>query len=172
MIGAGEIQRDVAVILRSRKWLEALPTAEKVSRRAALAALARGPERLEVSILLADDDLVMEFNRDYRGKDEPTNVLAFPGSDDPGAANRPVVLGDVVIAYETAAAEVASDANGMRLLDHLSHLVVHGMLHLLGHDHQSAGDARRMEALETEILAGLGVLDPYAEWLEREEPVT
>jgi probable rRNA maturation factor len=124
---------------------------------------------IEVSIRLTDDAEVRELNRVYRGQDKPTNVLSFPGdgslpSDEmtaTWAAGQPVLLGDVVVALETTIAE----AVGMdRPVDaHLAHLIVHGVLHLLGHDHLDDGEAGRMEALETCVLAGLGYRDPYAE---------
>jgi probable rRNA maturation factor len=133
---------------------------------AALAALAAGPAAsgdIELSIVLGDDALSRRLNRQWRGKDRPTNVLSFPAQD--GAAisqqaGAPLPLGDVVLAFGTIAGEAA--AQGKTLQDHLAHLVVHGVLHLLGLDHEEAAEAERMEALETTILAGLGVADPYA----------
>ncbi len=111
--------------------------------------------------MLADDALVRRLNRDYRGVDQATNVLAFPAADGGGsvAAEAPLPLGDVVLALETVRREAADQ--GKSVAEHLSHLVVHGVLHLLGFDHVEAGDAARMEALEIEVLAGLGVPDPY-----------
>jgi probable rRNA maturation factor len=101
------------------------------------------------------------LNRDYRGVDAPTNVLSFSGESAPGPIDgRPRVLGDVIVAYQTARAEAAEAE--LPLGDHLCHLVVHGMLHLLGHDHRSGGEAESMERLEVRVLAGLGVADPYA----------
>jgi len=119
----------------------------------ALAALraAAVPCPAELSIVLADDALVRTLNRDWRAKDKPTNVLAFP--------NAAPLLGDVVLAFETCAAEAA--AQGKPLADHLSHLVVHGVLHLAGHDHGHAREARIMEDLERRILAAAGIPDPY-----------
>jgi probable rRNA maturation factor len=104
--------------------------------------------------LLADDARVRSLNRDYRGRDVATNVLAFAGgSVGEGSGGGPTVLGDVVVAYETAAAEAA--AADEHLADHLSLLVVHGMLHLLGFDHQTDEAAERMERLEATILTSL-----------------
>jgi probable rRNA maturation factor len=142
-----------------------------VCRRAAGAALARVPirrwlARAEVSILLADDATVRRLNAAYRGQDRATDVLSFPAFDDipeaaPGhLAAGPVPLGDIVLALETVRAEAATA--GLPLSDHVSHLVVHGCLHLLGYDHQDGADALRMEGLERSILARLGIADPYA----------
>lgn len=103
--------------------------------------------------MLTDDDEVRQLNARWRGQDKPTNVLSFPAGD-------AVLLGDVVLAFETVEREAA--AQGKRFGDHLSHLVVHGALHLIGYDHVKAGDAAAMEALERRVLAGLGIADPYA----------
>ena len=96
------------------------------------------------------------LNSQWRGKDAPTNVLSFPAGDAPG---EPGPLGDIVIAYETAAKE-AEEAT-MPFGDHVSHLVVHGVLHLLGFDHMQDDEAERMEQLERRGLASLGIADPY-----------
>jgi len=125
--------------------------------RAAWPPPARVPgDAAEASVLLADDGLVEVLNRDYRGRDGATNVLSFSGLNEAGpGAGAPVLLGDIVVAYETAAAE--ADAEGICLADHLSHLVIHGMLHLLGHDHENEAEAARMERLESQVLASLGI---------------
>ena len=156
----------VAVETRATAWRRGLPGYVALARRAAGSALDLGARatalgaNAELTLVFADDALVRALNRDFRGRDEPTNVLSFSARDGrapaPGA---PLLLGDVVLAYETAAAEAA--ASGRPLADHVAHLVVHGVLHLLGHDHARAADAKRMEALEVRILAGLGVADPY-----------
>jgi probable rRNA maturation factor len=116
---------------------------------------------IELSVTLTDAAQQRRLNRDYRGHDAPTNVLAFPAWDPamrvlPGA---PILLGDVVLACETVARE-ASEQN-KPVDDHLRHLIVHGVLHLLAYDHQVHAEAVKMEALETAILARLGVPDPY-----------
>lgn len=132
---------------------------------AACAALARpagsgaaGDDPLEVSILLGSDALLQQLNLRWRGKDRPTNVLAFP-ADAPDLPGTPRLLGDVAIALETLLREAG--AAGLAPADHLTHLVVHGILHLLGHDHEVEAEAERMEALEVRILDSLGVADPY-----------
>jgi probable rRNA maturation factor len=139
----------------------------EIAAAAAYQATHPSTQQAEVSILLTDDAQVKALNRDYRGRDEATNVLAFAFEDgqDQGAAlaeeqiDSPALLGDIVIANETCVAEAALE--GKSVSDHLSHLVVHGMLHLLGYDHMTERDAGRMEQLEVSILATLGVPDPY-----------
>ena len=144
-----------------------LPTT--VAWRAARLALARGqskaalalPHQVELVVVLADDAEQRQLNRDWRGIDRPTNVLAFPAWA-PGAQlprDAPLLLGDVVLAFETVARE--ADEQDKPLADHFGHLIVHGVLHLLGYDHASEGEAVEMERLETSILAELGVADPY-----------
>jgi probable rRNA maturation factor len=112
--------------------------------------------------VLADDRIVRELNAAYRGKDAQTNVLSFPFQPPPGGVpeDRPY-LGDVVLAAETVVLEAAE--RGIAPTAHLQHLVVHGLLHLLGFDHASDSEAERMEQLEAEILATLGIANPYAE---------
>ena len=106
-----------------------------------------------VVILFSDDATVHELNRRFRDKDKPTNVLSFP------APEREGYPGDVILAYETCAAE--AQAAGVSLIDHAAHLALHGVLHLNGFDHQEEDEAAEMEALETAVLTGLGMQDPY-----------
>jgi probable rRNA maturation factor len=143
----------IALRVEAPAWRRRLPAAEGLVRRAARAALAAAKPRPrgELCIVLADDVLQRKLNHDFGGRDKPTNVLSFEGA--------PVSLGDVVLALETIAGE--AETQGKSLADHVAHLVVHGVLHLMGYDHQTDGQARRMERLETEILAGLGIADPY-----------
>ena len=164
----------IAVTILSPAWGQSLPAAEPLARRAALAALAVAPGALhaaapgcgpaereaELSLVLADDATVARLNRDYRGREGPTNVLSFPAAD-PAApdAGGLVLLGDVVLAYETVRAE--AERQGIGLADHLCHLVAHGVLHLLGYDHRTEAEAAAMERLESAALAGLGVPDPH-----------
>lgn len=112
---------------------------------------------LELSLAFADDATVRDLNREYRGKDAATNVLSFEAGDSPPEG--PILLGDVVLARETCLREAEDGA----LADHLSHLAVHGVLHLLGHDHEDTADAEEMEALEIKILAEIGIDNPYLE---------
>jgi probable rRNA maturation factor len=129
--------------------------------RAAEAALAGFDGVAEISVLLTDDKAMAALNEKWRGKEGPTNVLSFPGDDGPTAPGAPVFLGDIVLAFETLEREAAGD--GKPFSDHLVHLVVHGVLHLRGYDHETDDEAAEMEALETELLAGLGIPDPYRE---------
>ena len=131
----------------------ALPQTEALVDRAASAAL--GTVTGDVVVLLTDDDAVRDLNARFRDKDRPTNVLSFPAPE--SAAPH---LGDIVLAYGVCAAE--AEAQGKTLADHLSHLIVHGVLHLLGRDHEDDDEAEEMEAEEREILARIGIPDPYA----------
>jgi probable rRNA maturation factor len=163
---------EITVTVSCDAWLAACPNAEALSEVAAGAALAAERNGVEdgpvlVGIVLTDDSEQRELNRTWRGKDSPTNVLSFsiadPAEQAPAGApiGAPVLLGDVVLAFETVAREAA--AQGKTLPDHLSHLIVHGVLHLLGFDHESDAEAAIMEARETEILTALGVPAPYAD---------
>lgn len=145
----------IEVEVEADLWLEALPQAEGLVRRAAIAALAGAEETGEVTVLLTDDAEMRELNRQYRKKDKATNVLSFPAPE----FARPH-LGDVALGFETCARE--AEEQGKSLADHLSHLVAHGALHLVGYDHEDEADAEAMEALERRVLAGIGVADPYA----------
>ena len=136
-------------------WSPALPDVEAAVSRAAQAALVGAEAQGDVTVLLTDDATVQDLNARFRGKDAATNVLSFPAP--PTAAPH---LGDVALAYGVCAREAAEQ--GKRLHDHLSHLVAHGVLHLLGFDHGDDAEAEEMEALERAVLAGLGVPDPYA----------
>ena len=115
----------------------------------------------ELSLLFTDDATIAGLNSDWRGKPKPTNVLSFPAVavDEPGR-EMAVPLGDIVFGYETVAKEAAEA--GLTLADHITHLLVHGLLHLLGYDHEEDAAATAMEQLETAILARLGIADPYA----------
>jgi len=148
------------IIVEAPAW-NALRGVKPALRRAIEAAAA--PMQLdqsELAIVLTDDAAIRELNHRWRGRDAPTNVLSFPahGLVPPGSGPRP--LGDVVIAYETMERE--AQEQGLPLTHHLTHLAVHGFLHLLGYDHESDTEAETMEQLERDILARLDVPDPYA----------
>ncbi len=114
---------------------------------------------VEVSILLTDDARLRALNRDFRGQDRPTNVLSFTGEADPPHHGAVLLIGDVAVALGTTEREAR--AQGKSLTDHLCHLVVHGILHLLGYDHIHDSDAQVMETAERDILARLAIDDPY-----------
>jgi probable rRNA maturation factor len=148
------------IIVEAPAW-NALRGVKPALRRAISAAAAPMQlEESELAIVLTDDAAVRKLNRRWRGSDKATNVLSFPahGLVPPGSGPRP--LGDVVIAYETMARE--AQEQGLPLTHHLTHLAVHGFLHLLGYDHESETEAETMEQLERDILARLDVPDPYA----------
>jgi len=167
----GSSSLEIAVSLHDAAWLDALADLEVRARTAVSAALTEacaenaglgarlGGVPLEISLVFTDDAEQRELNRDYRHKDSATNVLSFPNMDDDAPAGQPRLLGDVVLARETVAGEAR--AQGKSLADHITHLVVHGVLHLVGYDHLDADEAAEMEALERRILAGLGIADPY-----------
>jgi probable rRNA maturation factor len=137
------------------------PDAEAVIHRAIAAAAELVDADLgeaELAVMLTDDAGIRTLNSNWRGIDKPTNVLSFP-SGAPRHDGQPILLGDIVIAYETTAAEAV--AEGKPFLHHLSHLAVHGFLHLVGHDHETDPEADAMEALEQDILARLDIPDPY-----------
>lgn len=146
----------IEVEIESDDWTAALPDAEAIVERAAGAAL--GSAAGDIVVLLTDDAAVQRLNAQFRDKDRPTNVLSFPGGDMlmPGA---PVHLGDIVLAFGVCRDE--AQAQGKTLANHLTHLVIHGVLHVLGHDHEDETEAEAMEARERVLLASLGVADPY-----------
>lgn len=158
---------DVALDIRaqSRRWRELsdLKGLRALVSEAVHAGLAFSTCRplagAELSVLLTDDARIRRVNREWRGFDKATNVLSFPAVPPDRIAASPV-LGDIVLAFETVAREAGDE--GKALPDHLRHLVIHGLLHLLGEDHETEAEARRMEALEIAALASLGIADPYA----------
>ena len=139
------------VVLLDEGWLKALPSVERLVRKAARAAARRGKS---LNVALADDKGVRALNKRDRKKDKPTNVLSYPSGER-------AFLGDIVLARQTVWREAKAQKKSPA--DHVAHLVVHGVLHLLGHDHETGdADAERMEALERRILKRLGIADPYA----------
>ncbi|MBB3811002.1 rRNA maturation RNase YbeY [Pseudochelatococcus contaminans] len=153
----------VDVLVQSQQW-SALEGVESLVERAAAAALARGSVQVlngaELSVALSDDAAVRQLNAQWRGLDKPTNVLSFPAAEADELADAPHV-GDIVLAFETVAREARDD--GKTLADHTSHLVIHGLLHLLGFDHETDAEAEAMEAIEIAALSDLGIADPYAD---------
>ena len=155
---------DIDILTQSPLW-ERIPQAPEVARRA-LGAMASDADMAgvlrdggEICLTLTDDAAIAALNREWRGKDMPTNVLSFPAPSHPGPQG-PRFFGDIVLAFETVAREAQEQDKEFDA--HMAHLVVHGALHLLGHDHVDDEEAERMEALETRILAAIGIADPYA----------
>ena len=146
----------IDVIVGSPLWSQAPEAEEAVRQAIAASETFFGPTDAEVSVLLCDDAEIRRLNAQWRNKDTATNVLSFPAAAQ-GETHRH--LGDIAIAYETLVREASDE--GKMIERHLSHLTVHGYLHLLGFDHETDEDADEMEGLEREILAGLGVADPY-----------
>lgn len=160
----------VDVVIEDARWeAQGLEALSARASDAALAHLGLDPGVWQIAVLGCDDARIAALNADFRGKPVPTNVLSWP-SDERGAAGPGEVperpspggdpeLGDIAIAFETTARE--AEERGLALADHTAHLVVHAVLHLLGYDHEDDRDAALMERLEVEILASLGVADPY-----------
>jgi probable rRNA maturation factor len=146
---------------------EAEPEAEAVVMRAIDAAASMvdaDTGDAELAVMLTDDAGIRTLNTNWRGIDKPTNVLSFPALQPPGGHepdDAPRMLGDIAIAFETMRRE--ADEEQKPFDHHLSHLAVHGFLHLVGYDHENDGEAEAMESLERDILALLGIPDPYAE---------
>lgn len=149
---AGIREAEITVLLEAPGWRAVMPRPETLARRAAAAALAEAGAGGSLTILLADDAIVKRLNSRHRAKAKPTNVLSFP-SGEPGR------LGDVALALGVVRREAR--AAGRRAADHLAHLVAHGALHLAGHDHLTAGEARRMERAEARVMRRLGRPNPW-----------
>ena len=155
---------DLDVVIAAEGWSD-LADVEHLAKRAAAAALVAAPgtpaDALAATLLLTNDEAVRELNRDWRGQDKPTNVLSFP-SDAPSVPGEPLHLGDIALAFETVVREARQEDKTPA--DHAAHLVVHGVLHLLGQDHGTDDDAALMEEAEIEALRTLGIADPYREF--------
>jgi probable rRNA maturation factor len=145
----------IDVEIEAEAWTRELADAEALVARAAQAVLDHQRQPGGATVLLTDDATVQDLNARFRGQDKPTNVLSFPTAPNPEHH-----LGDIALACETCARE--ADEQGKTLAAHLQHLVAHGVLHLLGYDHMTDAEAEEMEGLEREVLASLGITDPYA----------
>ena len=149
----------IDIKIEASGWTDLVPQLEQTisaPAEAAVAACLYDRRDTELSVLMTSDERMAALNQEWRGKDGATNVLSFPGDlHGPG----PLVLGDIALALETV--RVEADKSGIPVADHLVHLVVHGVLHLLGHDHETESEAQRMETLETEVLRSLGIPDPH-----------
>ena len=148
---------DIAVQVQDKRYYHHRPFNKDFCRKI-IGAAWEGFEPAEVSLVLADDDFVHVLNRDYRGKDKPTNVLSFENKEKP-PKGWPWMAGDIIVAYET----VRREAKDLKIpfLAHLAHLIIHGTLHLQGYDHLNDKEAEKMEAKEIKIMKGLGYPNPY-----------
>lgn len=163
----------VETLIEDARWdAFGLPALAERAGRAALAGLDLPAAGFQISLMGCDDARIAVLNADFRGKPQPTNVLSWPSEErgaevageaplrpEPGTPDDPSSLGDIAMAWETCARE--AEEQGKPMADHVTHLIVHGVLHLLGYDHVEEEDAAVMEALEVRILASLGVSDPY-----------
>lgn len=156
---AADIQIDIQIA--DKRWGNEETLREMLFNALEAALIAAKPSVLaqsEVSFLFTDDAAIKKLNSEWRGKDKPTNVLSFPGTDTDEDFFGPL-LGDVVLAYDTVAHE--AEQIGIDFRDHMSHLTIHGLLHLFGYDHEEDDEANLMESLEIAALASIGVQDPY-----------
>ena len=163
----------VDIVFEDTRWEEfGLEDISDRATRATLSRLGLAPEGFSVTVLGCDDARIMGLNTEFRDKPKATNVLSWPSEErgaeyvgeapdlpEPGEVDDPESLGDIAIAWETCMAEATEQQKSPR--DHVTHLMVHGVLHLLGYDHIEDEDAELMEGLEVEILASLGIDDPY-----------
>ena len=164
----------VDIVIEDARWQAfGLPALAERACGAALAGLGLAAEGFSIVVMGCDDARIAALNADFRGKPKPTNVLSWPSEEraaevygdapelpEAGDADDPEELGDIAIAYETCARE--AEEQGKPMADHVTHLLVHGLLHCLGYDHEDEADAELMEATEVRILATLGLSDPYS----------
>lgn len=148
------MKADIDILMNEPGWESALPEVEELLTRAVNTALEHlGASKVyEISLVLTNDTEIQELNRAWRGKDKPTNVLSFPQDED-------ALLGDIILALGVVEREAAEQSK--TLTDHTAHLTVHGLLHLLGYDHEEDNEAEEMEALEIAICQKLGIKNPY-----------
>lgn len=153
---------DIDITIEAGAWADE-DALREIAAHAVTASMTEldllSPAHAELSLLFTDDAHVQVLNRDWRGKDKPTNVLSFPAFDTQPGDPLPPMLGDIALAFETVQAEATLENKPFP--HHLSHLIVHGLLHLLGYDHEDEEEAEEMEALERAILARLAIPDPY-----------
>lgn len=149
--------------ISDQRWARILADSKTLCVLAADLMVSRGLSsetgRIEVSVLWTDDEQIAALNRQFRQKAEPTNILSFPSAEEPFLPEEQVFLGDLVLGYETVVREAAEA--GKPVSHHVTHLFVHGLLHLAGYDHIDENEANEMEALETSLLAEIGIPDPY-----------
>lgn len=150
-------------VVEDARW-DAVPDTSQLCTRIAAACLPtiNHDTALAATVLLADDTHLQDLNARFRDQNKPTNVLSFPNDDEePDPETGALYLGDIAVSYETVLREAAETDKSLQ--NHLSHMIVHGILHLAGFDHEDDAEAEEMESLETDILAGLGISDPYTQ---------
>lgn len=152
---------DIDLMLEAGSWPDEARLSLLVDRAVTAAFAETGTTgHSELSVVFSDDAHIRTLNADWRGKDKPTNVLSFPAFPFAKGGPLPPMLGDIVLAAETVAREAALEDKPLE--NHITHLVVHGLLHLLGYDHETDAEAEEMEAIERTALARLAIPDPYA----------
>jgi probable rRNA maturation factor len=160
-VAAGAL--DIGLLIEEGGWPNE-DTLRAIVDRAVPVALAEAEVKIvdgvELSLVFTDDDSIQSLNAEWRQKDKPTNVLSFPAFPMAPGDALPPMLGDIVLAYETVQRE--AELEGKPLENHITHLIIHGLLHLLGYDHETDEEAEEMEALERQALARLAIPDPYA----------
>ena len=164
IIGNMPNSHNIDIRIEDSKWRDSLLNWEEVCERAVNAVLKS--ERLlglpiELTIILGNDALIQDLNKSFGNKDAPTNVLAFPTNNLHVSPIVPSHLGDIFLAFETCYKELLDNDYVINFADHVCHLIVHGVLHLLGYQHEELIDAERMETIEIQILEKLGVKSPY-----------
>lgn len=158
MFGFNKCKVFLSFIYKNKSWRESIPDLEKLSKRVVVktfkAVGMKQAKGMEISILLTGDKEIQEFNKNYRGKDKPTNVLSFETGDE-------LLLGDIVMSFATLKKE--AKAQHISIRNHYAHLLCHGVLHLLGFNHIDDEEAREMEFFEIKILESMGISNPYEE---------
>jgi probable rRNA maturation factor len=155
----------IIISVAEGRWQNALPELDALTRAAIgktleCAAPALPDKKIEVGVTFTNDNAMRALNSKWRGKDKPTNVLSFPAANADGLpADAPLLLGDILLGFETVLQEAGAAEKSLN--DHALHLLIHGTLHLLGHDHEAETDAKAMESLEIKILSGFNVPNPY-----------
>jgi rRNA maturation RNase YbeY len=162
------IKHNIEIRLQTRTWVEKLNNYKALiykSINMSLNCIDRNMTLAEISVVLADNNFIRQLNREYRFQDKPTNVLSFSAlRSNQHAPGQPHFLGDIILAFETVLEEAIQQHKTFK--DHTVHLIVHGILHLLGYDHKTDEEAEEMEIREIEILAQLDINNPYNDRIE------
>ncbi|MBL0942213.1 MAG: rRNA maturation RNase YbeY [Alphaproteobacteria bacterium] len=165
-----ETKHNIEILVQSKFWPQNLRNYKALVHKVintSLYFIDPTMSLVEVSVVLADNDFIHQLNRKYRFQDKPTNVLSFPASRPgpiPHNPEQPYLLGDIILAFETILEEAVQQQKTLR--DHTAHLIVHGILHLLGYDHETTEEAEEMESREVAILAQFDISNPYNDRIE------